>query len=433
MEVKRIPALLALLGLLVLLAIPLTAGAGNCTPDDPDCTDERYRRPAPPTATPTTDRQTRLEERLDPILPPTPTPTPASPINLPPTDVPSSAPTAASPTAAQESAPPSSQQSRQNEPIFEDSIHFFSETDHAAFVALGGLGPYLDRPFDCFMQLLPKGRASCPTIVPSAYGYYEKAEPEGINWAPWLSISDPHILDFATGELVGATNAAQFRICNGCYGLCGQVAMAAILRTEFPRLTANDVVELYDDLLNDKDPDANYTNAHNLVRLVNRSYFGSYWSAEAEVLSANRLERAGEIRDALQEGYYIISSVEIMLGSSYDAFEDTSGRVGPTLGPEPITHWVVITGISEQWDVDHPDSAFNWVQTYNPFDNQIEYYTWEDFEDAMTGDFEAVMLRVSYDPSLLPCTRSCPEFIEFEEAVPPGDQWKQFVGSHSLD
>jgi hypothetical protein len=48
-------------------------------------------------------------------------------------------------------------------------------------------------------------------------------------------------------------------------------------------------------------------------------------------------------------------------------------------------HWVVITGISDQWNRlanKNPTGTWKWVRIFNPFMGQAEYYTWEDFEKS---------------------------------------------------
>lgn len=57
-------------------------------------------------------------------------------------------------------------------------------------------------------------------------------------------------------------------------------------------------------------------------------------------------------------------------------------------------HWVVITGISNQWEINKDLSPWNWIRIYNPFNNQTEYYWWEDFQRSWKVE-SGTMLRVT--------------------------------------
>jgi hypothetical protein len=88
------------------------------------------------------------------------------------------------------------------------------------------------------------------------------------------------------------------------------------------------------------------------------------------------------IRSWLSASKYPIFSVEI--GCGYKGVKDC-GRIGP--GSNKITHWVVVTGVSENWESEwymNPDK--HWIRIYNPFDNQTEYYKYEDFMWGIGAD-----------------------------------------------
>ena len=90
--------------------------------------------------------------------------------------------------------------------------------------------------------------------------------------------------------------------------------------------------------------------------------------------------------------------VEIVSGSQHT---EMGGKIGISNRVPPIVHWVVITGMSEQWDANRSGSPFNWVRIYNPFDNQVEYYSWADFESTWSGvtwSHEVVLMRRVWTP-----------------------------------
>ena len=54
------------------------------------------------------------------------------------------------------------------------------------------------------------------------------------------------------------------------------------------------------------------------------------------------------------------------------------GSRSGVVGKGTTSHWVLITGISREWDND-PLSPWNWIRIFNPFNNRTEYYWWEDY------------------------------------------------------
>lgn len=205
------------------------------------------------------------------------------------------------------------------------------------------------------------------------------------------------------------------------FGLCGQVAVAAILRGSGKGVTADQVVEDYLDavqkgLIYDKSPaDPNYTGAGQLRDLIDKVYSdylvrdkAGIYTSSFGLTSANK-NWGSVLRDYLGRGYVILASVQMLSGA--EAAE--GGRVGasekglqlrnnalsegqPTYDPSlpkpcdkgtgVICHWVAITGISNQWNMTptrkHEFSPWNWVRVYNPYDNQPEYYWFGDFKPA---------------------------------------------------
>lgn len=132
----------------------------------------------------------------------------------------------------------------------------------------------------------------------------------------------------------------------------------------------------------DSPPD--YTGPGTLALIVN-NLIGS-WHAEGNYWSnfvSRRTLLANQIHDWLSQGKFAVPAVTIMSGSSDPTLADLAGKVGPGVP----THWVAITGMSNEWSKSsgkylNDDSPWNWVRIYNPFDNQTEYYYWKDFEFA---------------------------------------------------
>jgi len=55
-------------------------------------------------------------------------------------------------------------------------------------------------------------------------------------------------------------------------------------------------------------------------------------------------------------------------------------------------HWVAITALSGPWS-EQPDSVLNWVRVNNPFNNQVEYYLWSEFNQSMIAASEEYNIR----------------------------------------
>jgi len=91
---------------------------------------------------------------------------------------------------------------------------------------------------------------------------------------------------------------------------------------------------------------------------------------------------------------------------------DSNGMVKtPYSGGGRISHWVVLTGISNQYRFDdgkpmlysgnEPIKKWNWrwVRVYNPFDNQTEYYPFQYFLESWVADGNmGVMLSRNHKP-----------------------------------
>ncbi len=198
-------------------------------------------------------------------------------------------------------------------------------------------------------------------------------------------------------HLVVKTNAAQFQIknheiyCDGydakgkCINrnqnFCGQVALSAILQLYDPEVTAQWVVE--------KLPGDRYgTGVQDIYDFVNNWYGETLY---ADGIKSREEDLPTSMRKWISTGKMVMPYVNIINGSKWS---ENGGTVGENLS-YPIPHWILITGVSAQWDLTRSKSAWNWVRIFNPFDNEAEYYRWEDFEPAWrqsSTDYEAVLL-----------------------------------------
>jgi RHS repeat-associated protein len=95
---------------------------------------------------------------------------------------------------------------------------------------------------------------------------------------------------------------------------------------------------------------------------------------------------APRFREMLQLGHYVMVLCTMKQDTGYYANpwgtltdnNDTTKKPNPTSG-----HWVVLTGMSAQWDSSNEDSIWNWVRINNTYSNQEQYYPWKFFKDSM--------------------------------------------------
>jgi hypothetical protein len=231
---------------------------------------------------------------------------------------------------------------------------------------------------------------------PNTNNYNEKQEPESVSWVsnPFGDNASLYLAPIydKNGQIKYRTNAAQFKIAgheiscervpdeNGqikCrpgsmynQNFFGQVTISAIAYLFDRSVTARKIVEDMAEMGVDK---SNPTGPGTLAYFVNK-YYSKYLYAKTE--SSTNSELSDQLRNKIAAGYLIISGVNILNGGSI-----VGGRVNPS---GHIGHWVMITGISREWDDSGvlELSPWNWVRIFNPFDNETEYYWWGDFSRA---------------------------------------------------
>jgi RHS repeat-associated protein len=154
-------------------------------------------------------------------------------------------------------------------------------------------------------------------------------------------------------------------ICNANF--CGQVVISALMKIYDDNITTKDVIEK----LAPSHPGCDGTTYKDLSDFINKQY-GEYIESKSisGIYTASQLPTF--LKDELSNNRVVFPQVG--LPYSIHNYLGTGGL--------QIRHWVLITGISEQWDYTNDSSEWNWVRIYNPFDNRTEYYWWEDFRNA---------------------------------------------------
>jgi len=145
--------------------------------------------------------------------------------------------------------------------------------------------------------------------------------------------------------------------------LCGQVSLAAILG-----VPAREIVEAFQELHTQWKP---WQTSHTdqLIKLVNEKYSISW--------HASRLSWDGrnprDLHQIVASNGYIVPLVTIINGNSV--------RQGGVLGNGGINHWVVLYGLSREWQ-SSMNSPLNWARIFNPFTNETEFYPWALFRQS---------------------------------------------------
>ncbi|MFC1878991.1 hypothetical protein ACFLZW_03675 [Chloroflexota bacterium] len=179
--------------------------------------------------------------------------------------------------------------------------------------------------------------------------------------------------------------------------------MAAIIGAKDSSVTAQEVVGKAGEMFGDP----NYLSASNLEQLTEAFIYENYnvhWPTNWGYIDDwvpgkpyHWIDPEGEQRIADQVTQWLSASRLVIAGVLASGSE---GTVHPNSGVE---HWVVITGISTKWRND-PWSEWNWVRIYNPFDNEIEYYPWNDFRKSWKADGNMLVL---VRPNKLPIIDDC--------------------------
>ena len=231
--------------------------------------------------------------------------------------------------------------------------------------------------------------------------YNEKIPPSGIVFVPrdalhsvdmyegyeyrqrWDGEWVGRIADYNRPIPSGRRNGAQLDIRPGWDGLCGPISVAYILQHTTSGMSANLVIaEMHkkwgkppnmigDQILRFVNEDRIYSLAWKVSGGLITKWVPSphgHWKSLSE-----RNQLAMKIKYWLRKGDFIIPGVLI---------NKSTGKVLPY----GVVHWLVITGISENWDHSTFESRQNWVRVYNPFDNDTEYYRWNDFKLSWEND-----------------------------------------------
>lgn len=259
---------------------------------------------------------------------------------------------------------------------------------------------------DCIRQ--GAGQINAPEVLM----YDEKQAPNGITFAG-SPLTPPTILYdrncMSEREVQPGTDQSQF-IPSRCEptwpldrdrrgnlltyhsGLCGELSIAALLMGLIPGLTANDVVD--DFMMHRPNVAPDYTGSDELRKFINTRYskYMYAWSAQS-VADWGGYERLIKLLPGWLNSGYVVAGIWVNgnSGQLRNGIVDARAPNRPFRTEGIAKHWIVITGISNEWNI---GSAWQWVRIYNPFDNQTEHYWWADFQSSWQTETGS-MLRIT--------------------------------------
>ncbi|MGD1996839.1 MAG: hypothetical protein PVH62_08710 [Anaerolineae bacterium] len=256
----------------------------------------------------------------------------------------------------------------------------FEEQDDTAARNLAGI-PWVDWDDDGDAVVVDD-RRSPPGLIPpppppNTDDFDEKVEPPGVQFEPRADV--PSDLANVRGS-EGVDSFVQGLVHPNS---CGVVALTVVLRTAYPTLTAQDVWDRAVEDLPQVDP--NMTTAKEL-----RSIVQHYKGFVGDVRAEGSVD-AQTLRSAIREGSYPVALVEI------DGGDNRLLTADEAKGVHTVSHWVVVTGMSDagQWSA---GKRWQWVQVYNPYDDDLEYYTWEHFQSSLSAANDYKWLVARYEP-----------------------------------
>jgi hypothetical protein len=240
-------------------------------------------------------------------------------------------------------------------------------------------------------MLPPEDQVNCTYAPPpdiDIHQYDETRIPDKITFSPKLPLD--HIKGWEAGkigtQLVDPNNT----------GLCGPASVAWIVSLFFPDVSIQDVTKNYTRLLSsskiskcvvdvksdmcklpfEQSKDPNYNGVRQMAGLVNVGY-GHILSAKYGDVNREGMESRILLYRSNIGSHYLIAGV--MANGSNGMLRN--GAPNGKFSANGVYHFVVITGISDQWE-NYPnteESPWKWVRVFNPFNNRPEYYWWGDF------------------------------------------------------
>jgi RHS repeat-associated protein len=276
--------------------------------------------------------------------------------------------------------------------------------------------------------------------------YDDTIPPKGITFVGRELINPPFI---EIGDCIDSNNVEQcmrkfhkpgdlrWQVINGHGNLCGQMSVWTVLKGFGADVSPFDVIEEFKGIFSPRNEEDYLTDGQELAILVNRS-FSRYahealeqwvkWTYVGDWANNDYgiLQRLHD--DWFSWGTYVLAMIRCDFGYgglgrlSFGITDEEFTKGG--FGPEPRErfsgqygkkHWVVITGVSSQWNWPTTNKWFNpwqWVRVFNPWRGMSEYYWARDFSRSWWN----LMLRM--DPSESP--HACTLQGEWGECVPKG-------------
>jgi hypothetical protein len=277
---------------------------------------------------------------------------------------------------------------------------------------INGVDPNGRMPLECshIDQIYWNSITQCADLAhrsESPESYLPYVAPSELAWNPVVNVNLASVEDMPQNS----PHAEENKMVTGMgHGLCGQIALAMIMETITgktdllkeiwqntdpkyisEKTTASDLEPAVFAILKHQAQESNwrvttYSYQQILTYTSQGSYYeqnnqGQWYGDEQGSLIAPRF------REMLRRGHYVMvlctmkQDTNLMTnpwGTLTNNNNSDNNNPNPTAG-----HWVVLTGMSSQWDSSNEDSKWNWVRINNTYSNQEQYYPWKFFKDSM--------------------------------------------------
>jgi RHS repeat-associated protein len=161
---------------------------------------------------------------------------------------------------------------------------------------------------------------------------------------------------------------------------CGVVSLSMVLQLAYGKITAQEVYNTANSrihIVGGKGEGKGMSAWE--MRYVIETFYSDYFGAYYRYVTRDVLQHA--LRNALQKGNFPFMLVKV---------DSSHGNLIPH-DNRGTAHWILATGLSAEWERGTP---WQWVRLNNPFDNQVEYYPWETFEDSFVEESTGNMVYV---------------------------------------
>ena len=209
--------------------------------------------------------------------------------------------------------------------------------------------------------------------TPNINNYDPAVEPKNITWNPSMDVSlSPSIYEgthdsqyYPKADNPDPNNLS--KITRG-YNSCGQLVVSMIIANYCHCNTDYYYQDIWKKGFNGN---KQTTSAGDILAGALNSGLLPGWKGTSSYDWNMGPNSANVLKTMLGKKHYAIALVQIKIEGGYSRIIRDTG----------IGHWVLITGMSAQWEK-NDNSSYNWIRINNPYNNRKEYYPWTDFKTS---------------------------------------------------